>query len=134
MNGGVYRYFFSEGVPLGEVRDSLLLSVLAAEGVHGRAQVLLGVGYAVDEGTRACVVDATSPVGETVSQIFTGLLTREFGENAFTVERDDRLPGSFPGPLDDSRARQRHPRASQARPVSRTGATPGKGAKGAGPK
>lgn len=33
------------------------------------------------------MVDAATAVGKTIAQIFTGLLGREFGENAFTVER-----------------------------------------------
>jgi hypothetical protein len=87
MGTEVYRYSFIEGVSMTDVRESVLLAAFAAEGVHGRTQVLLDAGYHVDEKNRACVVDATAPVGKTICQIFTSLLAREFGEGAFRVER-----------------------------------------------
>jgi hypothetical protein len=87
MNGEIYRFKFDERVPLMEVRYSVVLAALAAEGVHGRAQVLLDAGHFIEEKTRVCIVDATTPVGRTIAQIFTGLVTREFGEEAFTVEQ-----------------------------------------------
>jgi hypothetical protein len=87
MSQDVYRYTFDEKTSLTEVRDSLMLAVLSAEGIHGRAKVRLDAAFYLDEKKRACVVDAATPVGQTVAQIFTGLLTREFGEDAFTVVR-----------------------------------------------
>jgi hypothetical protein len=41
-------------------------------------------------------VDAATPVGRTIAQIFTGLLSREFGEDAFTVERVTEPPAESP--------------------------------------
>ena len=41
------------------------------------------------EKKRACVVDAGTEVGRHIARIFTGFLTREFGEEAFKVERVD---------------------------------------------
>lgn len=87
MSQDVYRYTFEEGISLTEVRDSLLLAVFSAEGVHGRAHVRLDAAFRLDEKKRACVVDAATPVGRTITQIFTGLLARQFGDDAFTVER-----------------------------------------------
>lgn len=81
-----YRYSFTRRVPLREAIESLYLAIFAAEGVHGRAQVRLDAGYAFDEKARTLAVDAGTPVGKTVSQVFTSLLTRQFGEEAFTVE------------------------------------------------
>lgn len=93
MTSESYRYTFDTKVPITEVRYSILLSALAAEGVHGRAQVLLDAEFLVDEGSRTCAVDASTPVGLTISQVFTGLLTREFGEKAFSVQRLVGLSG-----------------------------------------
>ena len=36
--------------------------------------------------------DAGTPVGKTVSQVFTSLLTRQFGEDGFTVEHVSERP------------------------------------------
>jgi hypothetical protein len=87
MTCNFYRYTFTEGTSLTEVENSLFLAVFSAEGLHGRAQVRLYAGYFLDEKRRACVVDAATAVGKTIAQIFTGLLGREFGDDAFTVER-----------------------------------------------
>lgn len=86
MSRHAYLYRFSEQVGLAEVRDSLALATMSAEGLHGQVQVRLEAGYYLDEKSRACAVDVSMPAGRTVAQIFTGLLAREFGEDAFTVE------------------------------------------------
>lgn len=83
----VCRFEFGREVPMEEVEETLLLAVLAAEGVHGQAQVRLDAGYHLAADAHACVVDTSTPVGETVAQVFTGYLIREFGEDAFHVER-----------------------------------------------
>lgn len=87
MRRTVYRYVFVEEVSLSEVQDSLLLAIAAAEGLHGAARLKLEAGYLFDEAKRTCVVDASTPVGEAVARIFTGFLSREFGERSFTAER-----------------------------------------------
>jgi hypothetical protein len=87
MTCDFYRFTFTEGTPLTEVENSLFLAVFSAEGLHGRARVRLDAAYFLDQKKRACVVDAASVVGKTIAQIFTGLLGREFGDDAFTVER-----------------------------------------------
>jgi hypothetical protein len=87
MSDDVYRYTFGKKTPLSEVRDSLLLAVFSAEGLHGRAQVRLDAAFEVDEKRGVCVVDAATSVGRSIVEIFTSLLAREFGEDAFTVER-----------------------------------------------
>jgi len=97
MSRPVYRYTFDPKTSLAEARDSLFLSVFAAEGIHGRAQVRLDAAFCLDEKKRACVVDAATPVGRTIAQIFTGLLSREFGEDAFTVERVTEPPAGAVG-------------------------------------
>ena len=86
MSQQAYRYRFEERVTLKDAIESLYLAIFAAEGVHGRAQVLLDAGYAFDQAGRTLAVDAGTPVGRTVSQIFTALLSRQFGEGAFAVE------------------------------------------------
>ena len=83
----LYRYSFQIPVALDQVEDSLLLAVMAAEGVHGQSQVRMDGEFLLDESKRACVVDATTPVGETIARVFTTFLVREFGEDAFAVER-----------------------------------------------
>ena len=87
MNRELYRYNFNAKVPLRDVEESLLLAVLATESLHGRALVRLDATFCLDAGKRSCVVDAATDVGRAIARIFTGFLTREFGEEAFKVER-----------------------------------------------
>ena len=87
MAKDVYRYVFDEGVPVEDAEESLLLAVLATECLHGESRVRLDAGYFFDKVKRACVVDATTDVGRDICRIFTGFVSREFGEDSFRVER-----------------------------------------------
>ena len=94
MSHYVYRYTFDDATPMLEVQLSLLLAVFCAEGLHGRAQVRLDARFTVDEERRVCVVDVMTPAGRSVAQIFTELVIRKFGQDAFAVEaigRDARV-------------------------------------------
>ena len=82
-----YRYRFGENVDLAEAENTLLLSVLAAEGLHGEARVRMDAGYAIDPSIRVIVVDASTEVGQVVNSIFTAFLLREFGRLSFHVRR-----------------------------------------------
>jgi hypothetical protein len=90
----IYRFRFEPKVPMDAVEASILLSVFAAEGLHGPARVRMDGSFLLAEKRRVCVVDATTQVGRTISKVFTGLLLREFGEDLVQVERivDETLP------------------------------------------
>jgi len=83
----IYRYQFTEGVSLRDIEETLLLAVLAAESLHGQCCVRLDAGYCIENAKRVCVVDAGTQVGRTLNRIFAGFITREFGGDAFQVER-----------------------------------------------
>lgn len=86
MNREIYRYKFSDTVPMDSVDESLYLAVLAIECLYGRSRILMDTAYYVDEKKRACVIDARDEIGRSIARILTGFLTREFGEKSFTVE------------------------------------------------
>jgi hypothetical protein len=92
MNREIHRYEFEATVPADEIESTLLLAVLAVEGLHGKSRVRLDAKYSVDTDKHACVVDADTVVGQDISRIFTGFAIREFGEAAFTVSRVERMP------------------------------------------
>ena len=83
----MYEYQFDPSTPMREVRDTLMLSVIAAEALRGRSEVNLNARFHLDEKRRICEVAADNLVGQDIAKIFTGLLTKEFGEDAFKVER-----------------------------------------------
>jgi len=82
-----YTYRFNPDIPMDEVKDSLLLAVMAVEGLKGRTRIQLEARFQLDRTERSCVIDANTEVGENIARIFTGFLTKEFGEKAFRVKR-----------------------------------------------
>ena len=87
MSAETYRYKFTPSVSFEEVESSLVLAIMATESLHGQSQVRLDAAHAVDAAKRSCVVDASTPVGRDINRLFTGFIGREFGPDAFTVER-----------------------------------------------
>lgn len=92
MEAEVYRYQFNEAVPMLNVEESLQLAILAAGCLHGEARVRMEAGYSISEEKRRIVVDGTTQVARDVCQIFTGFAIKEFGEDAFRLERITRKP------------------------------------------
>lgn len=87
MNRQVYRYVFTDETPLEDVEASLLLAVLATESLHGESQTRLDAAHVFDADKRACVIDASTAVGRDLNRLFVGYVGREFGPDAFSVER-----------------------------------------------
>ena len=81
----VRHYTFKTTIPAGDVEETLLLAVLAAEGLHGQSEVRLEAAYDFDHEQHACVIDCGSEVGRDICRMFTGFALREFGEDAFRV-------------------------------------------------
>jgi hypothetical protein len=83
----IFRYEFSAAVDFEDIEDTLVLSLLATEALHGDTGVRLETRYYVDRPQRRCTVDATTDPGHDFNRIFAGLMIREFGNDAFRVER-----------------------------------------------
>lgn len=83
----VYRFKFKGNVSAKVVEETLFWAVFNAESVFGKPQVRLDASFLFDKAKKVCVIDKTTEVGKHIAQIFTSLLTKEFGEAAFTVER-----------------------------------------------
>ncbi len=92
MSREIHRYQFKATVPADEIESTLLLAVLAVEGLHGVSRVRLEASYCFDAEKHACVIDTETIVGQDISRIFTGFSIREYGETAFRVERTDTTP------------------------------------------
>ncbi len=95
MTQAAYRFTFHADLPVDEVEATLLLAVLAAQSLHGESGVFLDVAHSFDAGRRACLIDAGTPAGRDVSKLFTGFLRKEFGPDAFQVERVREGPGAL---------------------------------------
>ncbi|MFQ5647510.1 MAG: hypothetical protein ACE5GM_11320, partial [bacterium] len=94
MNKMVYHFGFKDTVSLLDIEESLFLSVLAVECLHGRSRIRMDAMFKLDKKTRICVVDAGTEVGCHIARIFNGFLAREFGEEAFKVERRGDMPAA----------------------------------------
>jgi len=104
VNRDIYRYQFSKVVPMLDVEQSLHLAILAAGCLHGEARIRMDAGYSISEEKRAIVVDAGTQVGHDICRIFTGFAIKEFGEDAFKVERITRTPERESAGKEGSRA------------------------------
>jgi hypothetical protein len=89
MNRPAYKYTFADHV---SAEATLLLSLLTLESLRGESQVRLDAAHCFDAGRRSCVIDAGTAVGRDLCRVFVGLLRREFGEDAFRVERVAAAP------------------------------------------
>jgi hypothetical protein len=89
MKTEILRYTFAASVCMREVEETLLLAVLAVESLFGESTVRLDASYSVDAPRRVCVIDASTEVGRSLSRVFTGFITREFGSDAFCIHRGD---------------------------------------------
>lgn len=84
-----HRYSFSAAVPFTEVEDTLLLSIWGVESLYGETLLRLNPCHRIDRSQRRCVIDTGTPVGRDLNRLFAGYITREFGRQAFEVERVD---------------------------------------------
>jgi hypothetical protein len=101
MSSDVYRYQFAEEMEFEQVEATLMLAIAAAESLHGAAQVRLEVTHTLDHERRVCVIDASSNVSRDLNRLFTGFIEREFGPDAFRVERRSSVPARCTRVTDD---------------------------------
>lgn len=87
MQRGVYRFAFDKTVNIREAEETLMLAVMAVESLFGEPTVRLEASYSVDAAGHVCVVDVGNDVGRFICRVFTGYITREFGCDAFEVQR-----------------------------------------------
>jgi hypothetical protein len=99
VNNAVYRFTFPDPVPIEEVEVSLLLAVVGVQSLHGESRVRLDAGHLFDAEQRRCVIDATTVVGRDLNRLFVGFLRRQFGEDAFKVDRLKTMPRQDAAPI-----------------------------------
>ena len=84
-----YSFKFLSGRALRDAEKTLLLAMVAAEGLHGEVRVRLDVPYIVDKDLNTITVGTSTVVGEDIASIFTAFLIKELGQNKFLVRRLD---------------------------------------------
>lgn len=88
----VYRFTFAEGAAMEEVEATLVLALFGVESLFGESRTRLDAAHHLDPGRRALVIDGGTAVGRAFNKLFAGFLAREFGPDAFRVERLDSPP------------------------------------------
>lgn len=81
------RYTFDPNVPFDEGLETLWLSLVAVEALHGEVTARLEAGHLLDRSNRVCVLDGATAPGRDLNALFCGYLRREFGAAAFRVDR-----------------------------------------------
>ena len=91
----IYRFRFARTVPPRDIEDTLMLALMAVESLHGRVRLRMDGCYTLDKEQRLCEIDASSRVGADLAEIFTGYATREYGDDAVTIQQEtvqDEMP------------------------------------------
>ena len=81
----VCRFKFNKHLSREQIEEKIAFAVVAAECTFGQAKVRLNAAYLAAD--NKVVIDVSSPVGEHIAEVFTGLLIKDYGEQSFTVER-----------------------------------------------
>ncbi len=81
----VCRFTFQKNVSRDRIEELIAFAVISAECTFGQAKVRISASYLASDSK--AVIDVSSPVGEHIAEIFTGLVIRDYGEESFTVER-----------------------------------------------
>jgi len=89
-----YRFSFKDGISPKKIEETLFWAVFNAESVFGKPRIRLDASFLFDRDKKVCVIDKSTDVGRHIAQVFTNLLIREFGEEAFKVERISKENGT----------------------------------------
>jgi hypothetical protein len=91
----VCRFKFPEELGREAIEAQLALAIIAAECTFGQPRVRISAAYCISPSNGAAdsqkatqvAIDVSTKVGEHIAQVFTGLMTRQLGDDKFTVER-----------------------------------------------
>jgi len=79
------RFRFKNDVNKKLIESQMAIAIVTSECLFGQAKVRLNAGYIVSK--NKAIIDVSNEVGKHIAQIFTGLMTRQIGENKFTVDK-----------------------------------------------
>lgn len=87
MESGVYKFTFRENIPVKEIEECLFWSCFNTESIFGKARFRLDSTFYFDRHSRVVVIDKSTDVGKHLAQLFASVVAREFGDEAFRIER-----------------------------------------------
>jgi hypothetical protein len=83
----VCRFTFPHETDRETIEAHLALAIIAAECLFGKPRVRIDAAYFLSKEQPQIAIDVSTGVGNHVARIFTGLMIRQLGEEAFTVDR-----------------------------------------------
>jgi hypothetical protein len=76
---------FLDDVPPDEIEAALIVAVFATESLYGAPRLRLDGGHNFDRDRLVLTVDATAAVGQSLSRLFVGFISRELDEECYSV-------------------------------------------------
>jgi len=83
----VCKFKLPNGLDKETIEAQLALAIISAECAFGQPRVRISAGYLISKEKPEVAIDVSTEVGEHIAQVFTGLMTRQLGEDQFSVER-----------------------------------------------
>lgn len=83
----VYSFSFAPEITDDEIASRLFLAAVNTENVFGGAAMRLDASFRFDKEARTCVIDGRTEIGRHMAKLFVSYLSKEFGDETFTVER-----------------------------------------------
>lgn len=90
----IYRFRFGRGITTGQIERLLLLAALNTEDVFGETAMRLDASFRFDRRSRVCLIDRTTEIGRHIAKLFIAYVSREFGDDCYSVERIQVDPDS----------------------------------------
>ncbi len=87
MNDGVYKFSFRDEAPPKDIEECLYWAAFNTESIYGKAKFRLDCSFHFDRHQKVVLIDKSTDTGKHLAQLFTSIVSREFGEEAFRVER-----------------------------------------------
>lgn len=87
-----YRIRFDRGIPDEHIEQRLLLAALNTENVFGEAAMRLDASFRFDRTSKVCLIDRGTEVGRHIAKLFIAYISKEFGDDCFSVERTQADP------------------------------------------
>ena len=94
----VCRFKFTKGIDRETIEKQLALAIVSTECTFGQPKVRINASYYILPKDKIgsikdevkVVIDVSNGIGEHIAQLFTGLIIRQFGENGFIVNKENK--------------------------------------------
>lgn len=79
MTRTVHKFTFEPEIPMGEIRNGLLLSTIAVEAIYGESAMMIEGKFSINMREWTCVIDAETQLGSDLAKVFAGFMNMYSG-------------------------------------------------------